>query len=89
MALGAERAGLLRLVLRQGMRTSLIGLTLGMGATLWSTRVLSGFLYEVEPNDPLALAGVAVVLGAVSMAACLIPARRATTVDPVEVLRAE
>jgi len=89
MALGAERRGVLRLVLRQGMRTALIGLTLGMGATLWSTRVLSGFLYEIEPNDPLALLSVAVVLVTVSMAACLIPARRATAVDPVDVLRAE
>ena len=83
MALGAERAGVLRLVLRQGMGTALIGLTLGMVGTLWSTRVLTGFLYEVEPNDPATLFGVAVGLIVVSLAACLVPARHATAADPV------
>ena len=89
MALGAQRSGVLRLVLRQGMTVALIGLGFGLVGTFWSTRVLSGFLYGVEPNDPLTLIGVTAVLVLVSVAACLIPARRATTVDPVQVLKAE
>jgi putative ABC transport system permease protein len=89
MALGAERQGLVRLVLGQGMRASLVGLALGMVAALASTRVLTGFLFEVQPNDPVALGGVALVLVLVSALACVLPARRATAVDPVEVLRAE
>ena len=89
MALGAARGGVLWMVLRQGMQVSGIGLVLGIAAALGATRVLSGFLYEVEPTDPLTLAGVALVLLLVSAAACVVPARRATGVNPVEVLRAE
>jgi len=89
MALGAARSGVLWMVLRQGMQVSGIGLVLGLAAALGATRVLSGFLYEVEPTDPLTLAGVALVLLLVSAAACVLPARRATGVNPVEVLRAE
>ena len=77
------------MVLRQGMRVSGIGLMLGIAVALGSTRVLAGFLYEVEPTDPLTFAIVAVVLLLVCAAACLVPARRATGVDPAEVLRAE
>lgn len=89
MALGAERAGVLGLVFRQGMRASVVGLLVGMVGTLAATRVLAAFLYDVQPNDPATLAGVALVFVTVSGAACLIPAGRATAVDPVEVLRAE
>jgi putative ABC transport system permease protein len=89
MALGAERIGVLRMVLGQGMKVALPGLVIGMVGTFWSTRVLSGVLYGVEPNDPLTLSGVALILFAVSVAACVLPARRATTVDPVRVLKSE
>ncbi len=89
MALGADRAGVLRMVLGQGMRLSLVGLAFGLIATLLSTRVLAGFLYGVEPNDPVTLLLVGAVLVLVSIAACLAPARRATAVDPVSVLKAE
>ena len=89
MALGADRAGVLRLVLSQGMRLSMAGLVVGMIATLWFTRVLAGFLYEVQPSDPATLLMVGAVLVFVSAAACLAPARRATAVDPVAVLKAE
>jgi putative ABC transport system permease protein len=89
LALGAARSGVLWMVLRQGMQVSGIGLILGIAAALAATRVLSGFLYEVEPTDPLTLAGVALVLLLVSATACVLPAHRATGVDPVEVLRAE
>lgn len=89
IALGAERSGVLGLVVRQGMVITGGGLALGLAATPLTTRVLSAFLFEVAPNDPLTLAGVVAVLLAVSVLACLVPARRATTVDPAEVLRAE
>ena len=89
MALGAARSGVLWMVLRQGMRVSGMGLMLGIAVALGSTRVLAGFLYEVEPTDPLTFAVVALMLLLVCVAACLVPARRATGVDPVEVLRAE
>ena len=89
MALGADRSGVLRMILGQGMRVSVAGLVVGMIAALVFTRVLSGLLYGVEPHDPLTLLGVSVVLVLVSAAACLAPARRATAVDPVTVLKAE
>ena len=89
MALGANRAGVLRMVLGRGMRLSMAGLVIGMVATLLSTRVLAGFLYGVEPNDPRTLLMVGAVFILVSAVACLAPACRATGVDPVSVLRAE
>jgi ABC-type antimicrobial peptide transport system permease subunit len=89
MALGAEQGGVLGLVVRQGMRIAGIGLALGVLATLLLTRVLDGFLFGVAPNDPRTLSLVAVALTLVSIAACLVPAIRATSVDPAEVLRSE
>lgn len=89
MALGAPRAGVLWMVLRQGLWVSAVGVVLGIALALATTRILAGFLYEVEPTDPLTLAGVAVVLLLVSAVACVLPARRATGVNPVDVLRAE
>ena len=89
MALGADRARVLRMVLSQGMRVSMAGLTLGMIATLFLARVLTSLLYGVEPNDPATLLMVGTVLVLVSAAACLAPARRATAVDLVTVLKAE
>jgi len=89
MALGADRASILRLVLLQGMRTAVPGVALGVIAALAFTRALAGFLYEVEPGDPLTLLGVATGLVIVSAAASLAPARRATAVDPATVLSDE
>lgn len=89
MALGAARSGVLWMVLRQGMRVSAGGLVLGIALALGTTRILASFLYEVEPTDPVTLVGVAAVLLLVSAAACVLPARRATGVNPVDVLRAE
>jgi len=89
MALGADRGSVLRMVLAQGLRVSLVGLALGVAATLALSRVLAAFLYDMEPYDPATLLGVAAVLILVSAAACLAPARRATTIDPVRVLNAE
>ncbi len=89
MALGADRASVLGMVVGQGMRLAMAGLVVGMLATLLSTRVLASFLYGVEPNDPATLLMVGAVLVLVSAVACLAPARRATAVNPVAVLKAE
>jgi putative ABC transport system permease protein len=89
MALGANRVDVLRLVVRQGMTMTLIGLVLGLAGAFAMSRVLIGMLYGVSPTDPLTFTGVSIVLLAVALFACLIPARRATRVDPIVALRSE
>jgi putative ABC transport system permease protein len=87
MALGADRAKILRLMLGRGLLLSAIGVMLGLTLSLVLTRVLGSLLYNVSPTDPLTLAGVGGVIAVVAAAACLIPAWRATRVDPLTVLR--
>ena len=89
MALGAKRADVLRLVVRQGMTMTLIGLALGLVGAFLLSRVMVGLLYGVSHNDPLTFAGVSIVLLVVALLACLLPARRATRVDPIVALRTE
>ena len=89
MALGAQRNVVVWMVLRQGMGVAAFGLALGLVISLVATRVLPGFLYEVEPGDPVTLLGVSIVLAAAAVTACLLPARPATALDPAQVLRAE
>jgi putative ABC transport system permease protein len=89
MALGANRADVLRLVVRQGMTMTLIGLAVGLAGAFALSRVLRGMLYGVSPTDPLTFIGVSLVLLIVALLACLIPARRATHVDPIIALRTE
>jgi putative ABC transport system permease protein len=89
MALGADAGTLLGMVTGAGMRLSLVGLGVGLVATLALSRVLRSFLYGVEPYDPLTLAVVTLVLMGVSLLACLAPARKATRVDPATVLQAD
>ena len=89
MALGASRAGVLRMVMRQGMGLALAGFGVGMVATLASARVIDGFLFGVEANDSATLAAVGAALVLVAALASLGPARRATAVDPMSVLRSE
>jgi len=89
MALGAQRSDVLRMVFGQGARLALIGLTLGVLGSLLMTSTLSSLLFNVQANDPTALAGVALILAAIAALACYLPARRATKVDPMVALRAE
>ncbi len=87
MALGARRASVLRMVLQQGLTLALAGLAIGMGGALVLTRVLTTLLFGVQPTDALTFLAVSMVLVAVAAAACLIPARRAASVDPMVALR--
>ena len=89
MALGAQTADVLRLVVRQGMAPVLLGLVIGMAAALALGRLLTTQLYQVSPHNPALLAITAITLGAVALLACFLPARRATFVNPIEALRAE
>ena len=89
MALGASDGTVLRLVLRQGLRQMAIGLAIGIPAAMALTRVLKSLLVDVSPTDPGTFASVAMVLLLAATFGCLIPARRAMRVDPVEALRHE
>jgi putative ABC transport system permease protein len=89
MALGAQRRDVLRLVVGQGMILALIGVALGLAAAYAVSRVMSSLLFGVSATDPLTFIGLAVLLAAIALLACLIPARRATRVDPMIALRYE
>jgi len=89
ITIGAQPGDVLRMLLRQGLVLTGIGLGIGLVVSLASTRVLASQLYEVEPTDPVTIAGVSLLLTAGALLACYIPARRATKVDPLVALRYE
>jgi putative ABC transport system permease protein len=89
LALGAQTRDVLRLVVRQGLTFTLIGIAIGIGAAFALARVISGMLFDVNPTDPLTFAAIALLLAGVALAACYIPARRATKVDPMVALKYE
>ena len=89
MALGAEQRDVLRLVAGRGIALVVLGAAAGIAMALGVTRFMASMLYDVRANDPTTIAGVALLLGLVALAACWIPARRATGVDPMVALRYE
>jgi predicted permease len=89
IAVGAQRSQILRLVLFEGLRPALIGLIFGIAASVLTTRLLRSMLYGTRPLDPAAFASAATMLVAVAVLACLIPAWRASRIDPIQALRTE
>jgi putative ABC transport system permease protein len=89
IALGASRDRVVRMVMRQGMTLALAGAAIGLGAASLLTRVLSGQLFGVSATDPLTFFVAPMILVAIALVACVVPARRALSVDPASALRAE
>jgi putative ABC transport system permease protein len=87
MALGATKGGVLGMVLGQGMRLTVIGLSVGLAASFFLTRLLQAQLFNVRPTDPATLTLVTAFIALVALVACYVPARRATNVDPMVTLR--
>ena len=89
MALGADRAGIRRLVVRQGMQLALIGVVVGVAASFGLTRLISSFLFGVKSWDPIAFVSIPILLLWVALAAVWLPAARAAEVDRMHDLRVE
>ena len=89
LALGAQPSDVVRLVVRQGLAPVVTGAAIGTAGALVLTRFMAAQLYDIAPSDPLTFAGALLVIAAVAVVACWLPARRATRVDPVTALRAE
>jgi predicted permease len=87
VALGASRVDVMRLVLLQGMRLAAVGLALGLALSFGLTRVIAGLLYGIGANDPVTIFAVLILLAAMSLLACYLPARRAMRVNPVTAIR--
>ena len=89
MAVGASPKAILGMVLSRAMVMAGIGIVIGAGLTMFATRLMQGLLFGVSASDPVTFASVAAVLASVALAASLVPAWRATKVDPIVVLRYE
>ena len=89
MALGAQTGNVMRMVLRHGMVPAIAGVMIGLAASFAVSRTISGLLFGVQPTDPATLVVITLLLLVVALVSCLIPARRATKVDPLVALRHE
>jgi predicted lysophospholipase L1 biosynthesis ABC-type transport system permease subunit len=89
MALGAQRSDVLRLIMSDGARMALLGISIGIAAALGLTHLMTSMLFGVRPTDPLTFAVVTLVLGLIALLACYVPAHRAMRVDPTVALRYE
>ncbi|HTS63741.1 MAG TPA: ABC transporter permease [Candidatus Acidoferrales bacterium] len=89
IALGAQQSGVLRWIVRQGMLVAAAGIAIGLAGAYALSHLLAALLFGVQPRDPLTFAAVAVLLFTIAFAACLVPARRASRVDPIVTLREE
>ena len=87
MALGAGQGRISRMVLVQGLKLALVGIALGLGAAFALTRLMSSLLFSVSATDELTFISVPAIVAAVVLAACYVPARKATTVDPIIALK--
>jgi ABC-type antimicrobial peptide transport system permease subunit len=89
MALGAPRSSVVRMIVQQGLTPVTLGLASGLALALAMTQVVARMLFGVEPTDPMTYVAVIAVLAAVAALACLVPARRAASIDPMQALRAD
>lgn len=89
LALGAQRANIMRMVVRQGLRLAIVGAAVGLVGALIVSQLMAGLLYGVKPTDPLTFASVALLLIGVALLACYVPGRRAVRIDPMVALRHE
>jgi putative ABC transport system permease protein len=89
LALGAEQSAILRMVVGQGLKLVGMGLVAGAIASFWVARALTSLLYQTEAHDPVTFGSVPLVLGLISLAACALPALRASRVEPISALRGE
>jgi len=89
MALGAQTGNVMRMVLRRGMVLAVAGAMIGLAVSFGLARMISGLLFGVQPTDPPTLVAITLLLLAVALVSCLIPAQRATKVDPLDALRHE
>ena len=89
IALGAQHRDVLRLVMKDGIRLTVLGIVLGLAGAAALTRLMVSLLFEVKPMDPATLIAVALLLAAAAFLACYIPARRALSIQPITALRCE
>ena len=89
MAVGAERRHVLTMVMAEGGRLVAVGIVLGLIAAFWLTRLLRHQLFQVSPTEPRVFIAVVLILSAIALLACFLPARRATRINPMEALRYE
>jgi ABC-type antimicrobial peptide transport system permease subunit len=89
MALGAQTGAVMKLVMKQGLALAMTGVAIGLIASFALTRLMKSLLFGVSATDPLTFVAIALLLALVALAACWIPARRATQVDPLIALRCE